>query len=201
MGLVHHQAGAEPPAQLDDLRERRDVALHREDPVDDDQDPTAVAHRPLERALELVEPVVAERPQLGPREDAAVEDRRVVARVGDDRVPRGEDRPQGAQVGLVAGGEHQHGLGPHPLRQLLLESEVQVDGAVQETRAGQAGPVALERLHRAALDALVTRQTQVVVGAEHDPALALHLHDGQGGTLQHPEIRHQIELPRFGHQA
>ena len=109
------------PAQLGDLRQRGDVALHREDAVDDDEHAAAVARRPLELLLELVEPVVAERAQLGPREQAAVEDRGVVAGVGDHRVARAEQRAERAEVGLVAGREDDRVLGAHPLGELALE--------------------------------------------------------------------------------
>ena len=43
--LVDHQARAVALAQLDDVHQRRDVALHREDAVDDDQHAAAVALR------------------------------------------------------------------------------------------------------------------------------------------------------------
>ena len=103
MGLVDHQARAVALAQLADLAQRRDVALHREDAVDDDQHAAAVALRALEHLLELVQAVVAERAQLRAREQAAVEDRGVVAGVDDHRVAGPEQRAERADVGLVAG--------------------------------------------------------------------------------------------------
>ena len=112
-----------------------------------------------------------------------------------DRVARAEDRPQRAEVGLVAGGEHQRGLGVQPLGELALELEVEIDRPVEEARAGQPGAVAVERIQRALLDPLVAGQPQVVVGAEHDPPLALHLHDRQRRALQHAEVGQRIELP------
>jgi len=83
---------------------------------------------------------VAKRAQLGPAQQAAVEDRGVVARVGDDGVAGAEDRPQGADVGLVAGGEDDRVLGALPVGDLLLELEVQRRGAVEQARAGQPVP-------------------------------------------------------------
>ena len=38
------------------------------------------------------------------------------------------------------------------------------------------------------MDARIGRQTEVVVGAEHDPLGALHLHHGAGGALQSAEV-------------
>ena len=163
--LVDHQARAVAVAELGDLGQRRHVALHREHAVDDHEHAAAVAGRLLERVLEAVDAVVAERAQLGPGEDAAVEDRRVIAGVDHHRVARAEDRPEGAEVGLVAGGEDQRSLGAEPVGQLLLELEVQVGGPVQEARSGQARAVAVERLERALFDAFVAGQAQVVVRA------------------------------------
>ena len=147
--LVDHQPRAVRLAQLDDPRQVGDVALHREDAVDDDEDAAAVVARALEHLLELVEAAVAERAQLRARQQAAVEDRGVVAGVGDHGVARAEERAERADVGLVAGREDDRLLGAHPLGELGLELEVQVDRAVEQPRAGQAGAVALERVARA----------------------------------------------------
>ncbi len=107
--------------------------------------PAAVGLGSLELLGEQVQPPVAERAQLGPRQQAAVEDRGVVAGVGDHRVAGTEDRAERPDVGLVAGREHDRVLRAHPLGDLALEVEVQGDRAVQQARAGQAGAVALRR--------------------------------------------------------
>ena len=156
--------------------------------------PPPSSRRALEHLLELVEPVVAERAQLGAREQAAVEDRGVVARVGDDRVAGREDRAERADVGLVPGREHERVLGAHPLRDLALELQVQVERAVEQARAGQAGAVALERVARALHHARVGGEPEVVVGAEHDALGALHLDDGRGGRLERAEVGEQVRL-------
>ncbi len=46
--------------------------------------------------------------------------------------PGPEDRPQRADVGLVAGGEDQRVLGLQPVGQLTLELQMQLGGAVEE---------------------------------------------------------------------
>ena len=215
--LGDHHPGAVAVADLGDLGQGRHVPLHGEHTVDHDQHAAAVGGRLLERVFQAIHAVVAERTQLGARENAAVEDRGVIARVDDDRVAGGEDRPERAEVGLMPGREDQRALGAQPVGELLLELEMQVGRAVQEARAGQAGAVAVQcleralsdalvpgqpgavfvqRVERALLDALVTGEPEVVVGAEHDPGLALHLDDGQRGAFQHAEIRDQVELSR-----
>ena len=80
---------------------------------------------------------MAEGAQPRARELAAVEDRGVVAGVGDHGVGGAQDRRQAAEVGLVAGREDQRVLGAHPVRDLLLELAVQRDRAVHQARAGE----------------------------------------------------------------
>ena len=67
VGLVDHQPGAVALRALDDLGQRADVSLHREDPVHDHERATPIGVGALEHLLELVHLVVPERPQLGPR--------------------------------------------------------------------------------------------------------------------------------------
>ena len=102
--------------------------------------------------------------------------------------------PSVPDVGLVAGREDDRLLGPHPLRQLALEVQVQVERAVEQPRAGQPGAVAVEGVTGRLPDPRVGGEAEVVVGAEHDPLGALHLHHGPGRALQAAEVGQQIRL-------
>ncbi len=139
MRLVDHQSCAVALGEGRDLGHGRDVALHREHAVDDDEHAAAVLRGALELLLELLQPVVTERAELGLREDAAVEDRRVVARVGDHGVTGAQERREGAVFAWLPG-EDDRILGAHPFGDLLLELEVERDRAVQEARAGEPEP-------------------------------------------------------------
>ena len=108
--------------------------------------------------------------------------------------------PERAHVGLVAGGEDDRAVGPHPVGDLLLELEVQRRRAVEQARAGQAGAVALQGVAGALHDALVAREAEVVVGAQHDPRGALHLHDGARGPLDRAEVGEDVGLARRAQQ-
>jgi hypothetical protein len=119
-------------AELDDPRQVADVALHREDAVDDDEDAAAVLRRPLQHLLQLLHAVVAEGAQLRSGELAAVEDRGVVAESQITVSPGPEDRADAADVRLVAGRVDDRLLGAHPLGQLALELDVQRRGPVQQ---------------------------------------------------------------------
>ena len=196
MCLVDEQACSVAPAQLADLAERRDVSLHREHPVDDHQDAAAVRRRPLQHLLELVHAVVAERAQLRSREQAAVEDRCVVARVDHHRVRRAQQRAQRAHIRLMTRREHERVLRLHPVRQLALELEVQGDRPVEQARAREARAVAVKRVLRAFQHALVARQAEVVVRPQHDPLRALHLDHRHRRRGQHVEVRQHVCLAR-----
>ena len=104
VGLVddHARAG------LDERLERRDVAVHGEDGVGDDH----------VRALRDLPVRIDER--LRAREPAAVDDRRVIERIGrDDAV--GRERRDHARVGQEPAAEQDARLGPLELGEPLLE--------------------------------------------------------------------------------
>jgi hypothetical protein len=196
VGLVDHQPCPVTFAQLHDVHERRDVSLHREHSVHHHQHAATVVLGALQRTLELVHAVVPEWAQLRLREQRSVEDRRVVGRVNDNCVLRAQYRPQSADVRLMAGREHERVVASHPLGELALELEVKRGGPVEQPRPGQAGAVAGERVARSLYHALVAGQAEVVVGGEHDPRGALHLHDRHRGRLDRAEVGHQVGLAR-----
>jgi hypothetical protein len=90
--------------------------------------------------------------------------------------------------------EDERPLGAHPLRELLFELEVQPGGPVEQPRAGEAGPVALECVARPLHHRRVLGEAEVVVGPEHDPLGPFHLHHGSRGGLQDAEVGQQIGL-------
>ena len=118
----------------------------------------------------------------------------MVAGVADHRVAGLEDRADRAEVRLVAGGEDDRVLGPHPLGQLALELDVQRRRAVQQARAGDPGAVGLERVAGGLLDPLVAGQAEVVVGAEHDRLAALHLDHRAGLGGEQAEVGEEVVL-------
>jgi hypothetical protein len=160
----------------------------------DDQHAAAVLRRPLQHLLQLVHPVVAEGAQLGAGEAAAVEDRGVIAGIADHRVAGLEDRPEAADVRLVSGGEDQRVLGPHPVRDLALQVDVQRRRAVHEAGPRQRGAVVLQRVAGRLLDPRVAGQAEVVVGAEHDHLVPLHLHHRPGLRLDQAEVGEEVVL-------
>jgi hypothetical protein len=107
VGLVDDRPRAVDVCQLGDVCERRDVAVHREDRVGDDQPPGGALAVLAQRPVEVLDVAMAVDDDLGPREAAAVDDRGVVELVGEDRVPRARQRADDAEVRQVARAEQQ----------------------------------------------------------------------------------------------
>ena len=132
----------------------------------------------VEDLAEPVDVVVPEPLHRGTRELGAGDQRVVGVLVEHDVVVTAEEAADGADVGDVAGGEHQRRLTAVEVGQLVLEGAVEVEGAVQEAGAGDAGAVSPGG-HLGGLDHLrVVREAQVVVRAEVDVVLTL---DGEPG--------------------
>ena len=118
--------------------------------------------------------VVLELPDVAEREARAVDDARVVLLVEIDDVALADETGDRAQVHLEAGGEGDGRVLAHEVGEPLLEPHVDIEGAVQEPRAGAARSVFPDGGDRRLLHPGVVGQPEVVVRAEHDhpPAVA-----------------------------
>jgi hypothetical protein len=179
VGVVDHEAHAEALLERDDLVELRDVSLHGEDAVDHDEDATArIPGRDLELLLEVCHVVVLVLVVLAEAETTAVDDAGVVEVVEDGDVAASQQRGEHAEIHLEAGGEGERGVALHELGDLLLELDVDVEGAIEQPRPGGARAVHGDRHGGGLLHVGVARQSQVVVRAEHDELVALVGHHG-----------------------
>ena len=173
VGVVHHDAGAVLPGQGADLRQLGDVAAHGEHAVGDDQH-AVLAVDLLQDALQLRHVVVAVAQHLTVAHLAPGVDAGVVLLVADHIVVAVHQGGDDAHVGLEAGAEGDNAVLPQELGQLRLQLQMQLQRAVEEAGAGAAGAVLLQGLHTGLDDLRLDGQAQVVVGAQHDAALALH---------------------------
>src|SRR5690349_2968165 len=101
--VVHEQPRAVSLADLDYPRQIDDVAFHREHSVDGDELPAR--RHPRQLRVELVEIAVAEPNGLTRREEAAVDDARVIELVDEDGVVAPHERGDDAEVRLEASRE------------------------------------------------------------------------------------------------
>ncbi len=101
------------------------------------------------------------------------------------------------EVDREPGGETNRGLALHERRQTFLELDVDIEGSVEEPRSGGAGPVFPQSLLGGFLDLGVIRQSQVVVGPQHDDPLAVHGDHRILARLDHAEVEIEPHLPHF----
>ncbi len=169
MGLVDEQERAVPSLHLDDLGQRRLVAVHAEHRVDRDQDARGAAVAGLAQPpLEVVEVVVAEPARLAPRHAHAVVDALVRVLVEDGDVAGAEQRGDRGDVRIVARRERGRGLLTQEGRQLVLQLVVQLERTRQQANAARGRAVALDRRVHRRVQTRVPDQTEVAVRRELD---------------------------------
>ena len=151
VGVVDHQHRAVAARELAQPAELRDVAVHREEAVGDDQ--AAVAGQPAEAPGEVLEVAVAVDERLGPGEAAAVDDARVIELVGEDDVAAAGEGGDDAGVGEVARSEQQRRLGPVEVGEVPLELVV---GLPCCRRSSRDAPAPVPQRSVAAIAAAVT---------------------------------------------
>ena len=180
--VVDHNQRLEPLGPLDDRRQRRDVAVHAEDAVGDDQLDPLVAVL-LEMALEVVH--------------VAMLDGGVVQLVADDDVALAHQRLEDSQVGGEARLEDERRLRVLELGEPTLEVLVDRHRAGDGADRARAGAPFFGRLDHGRLQPGVGRQSEVVVGREVEHVLPVHDHLGVLGRAQHPQWTEQPLLPEL----
>ena len=139
--------------QLDELRERYEVAVHAVDALHDDEDSAEPAADRAEEVVERVVVVVGEGPPGGSGEHRPLDDAVVREAVVDDEVARFHQVPDDAHVRRVAAHQGERRLHLEEVRELLLE--LGMDRAL----TGE-GPMADTELpYRATASAIVSATT------------------------------------------
>ena len=178
VGVVDHEHGCVPAAELDQVGQRRDRAFHGEDAVGDHHSRPPVARRP-ELFLEIGEVGVPvdRRLTLGDRlrEPGRVDDRRMVQLVADHDVLFAEQGGGNRLVGVPRAHEAERGGGAHQPGARGLEHPVDGVRAADEPHRGGAGAPAPERRLPGCHHLGLVAQAEVIVRREDDDlAPALH---------------------------
>ena len=167
VGVVHHGEAAVLLADLGQLGQARDVALHRVDALDDQQ-LGGVGVAGGEDIAEVVGAVVREPLDGGAGDLDAVPEAGVEVLVGQDDVALLREGRHAGHDGKVAGGVDMAGLGAEERGELFLELDVKRARAVGGARAVRAG-APLARRGRGGLDDLrVEGEPEIVVARKHD---------------------------------
>ena len=196
VGVVHHGAGAVLLGQPHDLRQVGDVAAHGEHTVGDDQDAGSLRHL-LELPLQIGHVVVLIAQHLAEAELAAVINAGMVFPVADDVVVAAHQGGDDAQIGQKARRKGHHTVLAQEFGELLFQLQMKLQRAVHEAGAAAAGAILLQRLDAGLDDLGIHGETQIVVGAQHDTALALHDDFHVLTRFQRMEIGVDPHLPIF----
>jgi len=135
------------------------------DAVGRDQ-PVSRPGRLREARLELVHVAVRVTESLGLAQPDAVDDRRVVELVRDDRVLVVEQRLEEAAVGVEAGAEENRVVGAEKRREPLFELAVERLRSADEAHRRHPVAPAVEGLVRGLDHRRMARKAEVVVGAQ-----------------------------------
>ncbi len=174
--VVDHEPGVVRAGRCGERRQRREVAVHAEHAVRDDERAAALGRRSGRVDIEQRARCGCVRmwiPQVAraAHEARRVDERGVVELVGEQQVALVGERGEHAEVRHVAGGEDHRActtgeLGELPLQRLMF-------GAVpaDEVRSAGTRPVPLRRLGHRRGDGGVAGETEVIVAAEVDAAV------------------------------
>src|SRR6059036_503078 len=180
VGVIDGEHRVVLPGQRDEIGQLRDIALHREDAVGEDQLPSRLAGgAQLLFEVGHVGVLVDRGLALGDRfgEANRVDDRRVVQLVGDDDVWLAEDGGAEPFVGVPAADVGQRRLAADETRQRVLELAMHGERPANEAHRRGAGAPALERVPARLHDVGDGTQAEVVVGGEDDDfAASFHPH-------------------------
>ena len=186
--IVHHHAGIIFLRQRTYLRQFADVAAHGEYSVRDNQF-ACVLRDGLELPLQILHVRMAIAQYFRETQTAGIVDRSMVLAVIEDIVVLAADSGDDSEVGLEARRNGHTLFVPREFRQLFLQLQVQVQGTVQETAAGDACTVFVQRLMTGFDNRLVLCETEVVIRTQHDDTVVLHLHHRGLTALQLVEVR------------
>ncbi len=180
--VVDDEPRVVPLGELEQARERRDVAVHAEHGVGGDDLARRAAGREARRERVGVGVRVAD--ELRAREQRAVVQARVVEAVPEHRVAAAAERREDREVREVAGREGQRARAfarRDERGQLLLQRRVRRHVAADEVRRAGAHPPQQRGVTRGGDDRGIVGEAQVVVARERDERAAV---DGDARTLR-----------------
>jgi len=160
--VIDHQQDAQRLRDLGQGGQRRDVAVHAEHAIGDDQ-AAAIPRRRRDLLAQIVRIGVAKAHDLRARQAAAIDDAGVVQLVGKDHVAFAHQRGNGRQVRGEAALESDRGLGAFELGQPSFQLQVQVHRPGDGAHRGRPDAIAVHRLFGGFDQPGMVRQAEVVV--------------------------------------
>ncbi len=168
MGLVHQQIGAVLLLHRHEFFQRRMIAQHRIDAFDDDDLVAGFVGEARQALIEIDRIIVLEADDRGAAETAGVIDAGMTVSIDDQEVIGARQRRDGAQIGLIAGGEHHAMLLAIEIGKILLQRLVAAIGTVGDPRPGRTGAKIGNGLLRGLHAIGIEGEAEIIVGAAQD---------------------------------
>ncbi len=128
----------------------------------------------MQLALKVLHIGVVKAQHLAVAQFAAIVDAGMVFLIADDNIAPADNGTDDAQIGLEAGGKGDDGLLAQKFGELRFQLQMHFQRTIEETGAGAAGAVLLKRFDPGLDDLRAGGKAQIVIGAQHDAAAALH---------------------------
>src|SRR6266852_7508519 len=170
--VVDQKPGVVAFAQIEQRRQQRDVAVHAEYAIGDDQPRSRAGFGQRSRQETEIGVRVANHP--GARQAHAVDQRSVIECVGENRILRAGERGNGADICLIAGGKKQRPRHLHELGELRFEALVEGAVPAQKMRGALPDPVTRGGFDRRLYDPRMVGEPQVIIAAERKALLPVH---------------------------
>jgi len=170
MRLINHEPCAEPLLELHDLAQRREVAVHAENTLGNDEHIRlrVIFARPGEEPLELPEVVVRKDTDRRTAQPRAIHEAGVAELIEDDDVLRSDERGNCPERGGIAGGETERGLRALEARKRGFELGVRGLAAADESGGAGTRAITIERGRGGVAQARIIGKVEVVVRREVD---------------------------------
>ena len=189
MGIIDHQPGIEALGQFEQLRQRRQIAIHAEHRIGEDQlAPGTAARQPRGQMLEIAMRIAD---MLGARQLRGIDQRGVVEFVGKDGIVALQQRRYDRQIGHVAGAEIQRLLEAGERRQPLFQLGMRAQVAADHMRGATANAPACRSLLNSGDQRRMIGQPQIVIAAKGGQATPLDQCLGTTGRIEHAAAAQQ----------
>ena len=196
VGVVHHQPGIEAFGQREQFRQGREIAVHAEYRVGENQlAPGAALLQPTGERVRIAMRIAH---VLGAGQQGGVDQRGVIQLVGENGVVAPDQRGGDGQIRHIAGGEVQRPLPPDERRELLFQFRVRSQVAADRVRSAAADTPAAGRFPRRRDERGMVRQSEVIVAAKGDDAPTFDHGFRAAGRVQRPAATQQTISSQLG---
>jgi len=166
VGFVDDKQGVIPLLQRHKLSQGRQVAVHREKRVGDDEAPPVAAAMAGEQHSQPVDVGVCVSAEAGAAGAGGVDNAGVVKLVAQDEVFRPGDGGDGSVVGHPARGGDYGGLGALKGRKTIFELPMDAGRSADQPGGPRPNTPEIHRFDSGGLDRRVTGEREIVVAAE-----------------------------------